>query len=135
MWLRAVVRSSKGWDKFIGATWSNRNFPDLLMKFRPLPAHKDSVQSTTLNEGSTSSIFYADPNLLLPSIGDNMTEGGFIVVLESILTRIENAVEVTAGIHKLPADDSSRSAAALLEALRDEGVDTLDYISSVLDRL
>jgi len=67
-----------------------------------------------------------------------MTEGGFIVVLESILTRIENAVEVTAGIHELPADDSSRSAAALLEALRDEGVlivDTLDYISSVLDRL
>jgi len=106
-------------------------------KFRPLPAHNDSVQSTTLNEWSTSSIFYADPNLLLPSIGDNMTEGEFIVVLESILTRIENAVEVTAGIHKLPADDSSRSAAALLEALRDEGVlnvDTLNYISSVLGR-
>ena len=74
-------------------------------KFRPLPARKDSVQSTTLNEGSTSSIFFADPNLLLPSIGDNMSEEEFIVVLESIVTRIENAVEVTAGIHELPADD------------------------------
>jgi hypothetical protein len=31
MWLRAVVRSSKGWDKLVGVTWSNRNFPDLLM--------------------------------------------------------------------------------------------------------
>ena len=106
-------------------------------KFRPLPTRKDSVQSTTLNEKPTSSIFYADPNLLLPSIGDNMSEEEFIVVLESIVTRIENAVEVTAGVHKLPADDSSRSAAALLEALRDEGVlnvDTLNYISSVLGR-
>jgi hypothetical protein len=31
MLLRAVVRPSKGWDKLVGATWSNRNFPDLLM--------------------------------------------------------------------------------------------------------
>ena len=34
MWLRAVVRSSKGRDKLVGATWSNRNFPDLLMELR-----------------------------------------------------------------------------------------------------
>jgi len=67
-----------------------------------------------------------------------MTEEEFIVVLESIVARIENAVEVTSGIYELPVDDSSRSAAALLEALKDEGVlniDTLDYISSVLGRL
>jgi len=47
MWLRAVVRSSKGWDKFIGATWSNRNFPDLLMPIdHPLvhsPLHQIAI--------------------------------------------------------------------------------------------
>lgn len=31
MWLWAVVRPSKCWDKFVGATWPNQNFPDLLM--------------------------------------------------------------------------------------------------------
>ena len=36
MQLRAVVRPSKGWEKSGGATWPNRNFPDLLMALLPL---------------------------------------------------------------------------------------------------
>ena len=31
MQLWAVIRPSKSWDKIIGATWPNQNFPDLLM--------------------------------------------------------------------------------------------------------
>ena len=31
--LYVVVRLSKGWDELVGATWPNRNFPDLLMSW------------------------------------------------------------------------------------------------------
>lgn len=105
--------------------------------FRPIVS-KQSSPSITPQEGPPSSVFYANPSLLLPSISDNMTEDEFISILDSLSIRLENAIEMIARVYNVAPTNSPRSGATLLEALRDDGAlsgDILSYIASVLNRL
>lgn len=102
--------------------------------FRPM----SSRSSPQLDIPPSSSVFYANPSVLLPSIGDNMTEEEFITILDSLLVRLENAIEMISRMYDVAPNNPSRSGAALLEALREEGalgMDILSYIGSVLERL
>jgi adenylate cyclase len=107
--------------------------------FRPLVC-KQTLQSGAQQDGpsSSSSVFYANPSLLLPSIGDTMTEDEFITILDSLLIRLENSIEMIARVYDAAPTNPSPSGVSLLEALREEGAlgrDVLSYIASVLERL
>jgi adenylate cyclase len=87
---------------------------------------------------SSPSVFYANPSLLLPFITDNISEDEFITILDSLLIRLENSIEMIAKAYDVAPTNPPRSAAALLEALQEESAlsgDILSYIASVLDRL
>jgi adenylate cyclase len=106
--------------------------------FRPLPARKDSGQpSDRCDSFKSVSVFYADPNLLLPAVSDNLSDEEFLVIFESFVTRVENAVDATVNAFNAKfAVAPTCSGEDLIEALRrDNALDenTLKYISSVLD--
>lgn len=108
--------------------------------FRPLPARKESGQSSDRRDNfNSSSVFYAEPSLLLPAVSDNLSDEEFLIIFESFVTRVENAVAsiVKAFKAKLSVAPAC-SGDELLEALRkDNALDenTLTYISSVLNSL
>ena len=77
--------------------------------FRPMSSRSSPRQDTPLS----SSVFYANPSLLLPSISDNMTEEDFITILDSLLVRLENASNNTPG----NLDSRSSSLNTLLDSM------------------
>ncbi|KIJ18515.1 hypothetical protein PAXINDRAFT_70600 [Paxillus involutus ATCC 200175] len=97
--------------------------------FRTHLGRKESTQELSVEEHYESSYMYADPNLLLPPMHDKMAELEILMVLDSLLTRLENAASSLAA--KAMADGS----ASMLTVLRNHGgfdERTLGVLSSLL---
>ncbi|KAF8138036.1 nucleotide cyclase [Mycena galopus ATCC 62051] len=104
--------------------------------FRPYPERKGSLQGPEdLPDDDEPSIYlYGDPNVLLPPMTDKMTDADLMLILYSLMVRIENA-EIAfctmAGAKPPPSDEKH----ALMSALqRSGGLDerTLDEVWAVL---
>ncbi|KAK6996951.1 adenylate cyclase [Favolaschia claudopus] len=108
--------------------------------FRPLPERKGSLQDAAAEypetEAESSSIYvYGDPNVLLPPMPDKMTDADLMLILHSLMVRIENAEKALcstmAVVQPPPSDDKQ----ALMSALQRSGnLDerTLDEVWAVL---
>jgi len=96
--------------------------------FRPYPERKRSLQD------EPSIYLYGDPNVLLPPMTDKMTDADLMLILYSLMVRIENAeiaLCTMAGAKPPPSDEKH----ALMSALqRSGGLDerTLDEVWAVL---
>ncbi|CAA7260812.1 unnamed protein product [Cyclocybe aegerita] len=108
--------------------------------FKALPDRKGSIQSNPEFEEreDSSSIFYGDPNILLPPVTDLSTDSDLMSVLDSLILRIENAIASIAQRYQLPSSKSSENPSeSLLDALNEDGVldeETIEYIASILRR-
>ncbi|KAF8907910.1 hypothetical protein CPB84DRAFT_1768014 [Gymnopilus junonius] len=104
--------------------------------FKPLSDRKASIQSNPDTEESpvASKTFYGDPNLLLPSINDNSSEADLLLVLDSLVTRLENALEAIGNRYHVPLSPAVDYLMSTL--MRDGALDreTLEYIGSILGR-
>ncbi|KAF7329121.1 Adenylate cyclase [Mycena kentingensis (nom. inval.)] len=106
--------------------------------FRPLPERKGSLQQEVPEdfpaiEDEPVSL-HGDPNVLLPPMNNSMTDAELMLILYSLMVRIENAettLRARAGMPPAPSDEKQ----ALMSALqRQGGLDerTLDHVLSVL---
>jgi len=104
--------------------------------FRPFPERKGSLQGPEepLDADEPSIFLHGDPNVLLPPMPDKMTDADLMLILYSLMARIENAenaLRAMAGAKPPPSDEKN----ALMSALqRRGGLDerTLDEIWAVL---
>jgi adenylate cyclase len=104
--------------------------------FRPYPERKGSLQGPEEppDEDEPSIFLHGDPSVLLPPMPDKMTDADLMLILYSLMVRIENAEKAlctTAEVKPPPSDEKS----ALMSALqRSGGLDerTLDEIWAVL---
>ncbi|KAF9227119.1 hypothetical protein BS17DRAFT_727058 [Gyrodon lividus] len=97
--------------------------------FRVHPGRKESTQEHSEDEQYETSYMYGDPNLLLPPMNDKMTELEIMMVLDSLLTRLENAAS------SLSAKSVADESAEILTMLRSRGgfdERTLSILSSLL---
>jgi len=63
--------------------------------FRAFPERKESIQSQANDndEEETPSVFvYGDPNILLPPMNDEPSDGDFMILLDSLSVSIDNAL-------------------------------------------
>ncbi|KAJ7782580.1 adenylate cyclase [Mycena maculata] len=104
--------------------------------FRALPERKGSLQGLEdpPDEDEPSIFLHGDPNVLLSPMADKMTDADLMLILYSLMVRIENAENALRSISEvkpLPSDDKK----ALMSALqRSGGLDerTLNEVWSVL---
>ncbi|KAJ7031033.1 hypothetical protein C8F04DRAFT_1112067 [Mycena alexandri] len=104
--------------------------------FRPYPERKGSLQGPEdrPDEAEPSIFLHGDPNVLLPPMPDTMTAADLMLILYSLMVRIENAenaLRTMAGAEPPPPDQKM----ALMSALqRNGGLDerTLDEVWAVL---
>ncbi|KAJ7213101.1 adenylate cyclase [Mycena pura] len=104
--------------------------------FRPFPERKGSLQgSEDPPDDDKASIFlHGDPNILLPPMNDKMADADLMLVLYSLMIRIENAenaLRTMSGSKRPPSDEKQ----ALMSALQRNGTldeRTLDEVLSVL---
>ncbi|KAJ7354480.1 hypothetical protein DFH08DRAFT_738557 [Mycena albidolilacea] len=104
--------------------------------FRPFPERKGSLQGPEdpPDEIEPSMVLHGDPNVLLPPMPDKMTDADLMLLLYSLMVRIENAEKALctmAGVKPPPSDEKH----ALMSALQRSGnLDerTLDEVWAVL---
>ncbi|KAJ7140954.1 hypothetical protein C8R44DRAFT_692856 [Mycena epipterygia] len=104
--------------------------------FRPYPERKGSLRGPEVPpaEDEPSIFLHGDPNVLLPPMTDKMTDADLMLVLYSLMVRIENsenALRTMSEAKPPPSDEKS----ALMSALQRSGnLDerTLDEIWAVL---
>ncbi|KAJ7131617.1 hypothetical protein C8R46DRAFT_924202 [Mycena filopes] len=104
--------------------------------FRPYPERKGSLQGAEEppDEDESSIFLHGDANVLLPPMPDKMTAADLMLILYSLMVRIENAenaLRTMAGAQPPPPDEKT----ALMTALqRNGGLDerTLDEVWAVL---
>ncbi|KAF7357959.1 Adenylate cyclase [Mycena venus] len=104
--------------------------------FRSYPERKGSLQGpeVPLDEDEPSIFLHGDANVLLPPMPDKMTDADLMLILYSLMVRIENAEKALctmAGAKPPPSDEKH----ALMSALqRSGGLDerTLDEVWAVL---
>ncbi|PPQ71348.1 hypothetical protein CVT26_011985 [Gymnopilus dilepis] len=104
--------------------------------FKPVTDRKASIQSNSeaQDPAMAAKMIYADPNLLLPSINDKTSEADLLHVLDSLATRLENALDAISNRYHVPL---SPAVDFLMTALTKDGAldrETLDYIASILRR-
>ncbi|KAJ6594649.1 adenylate cyclase [Mycena capillaripes] len=107
--------------------------------FRPYPERKGSLQGpeNPPDQDEPSIFLYGDANVLLPPMPDKMPDADIMLILYSLMVRIENAEKALctmAGV-KPPPSDLSDGKQALMSALqRNRGLDerTLDEVLAVL---
>jgi adenylate cyclase len=112
--------------------------------FRAFPDRKGSVQSATngpmgdlvvdVNKETPSTVFMADPQLLLPPMTEDCSDVDLMLVLDSLSVRIENAIRGIAERICPPTVDKAKFMAALMDG-GDLDPRTLELISSVLQKL
>ncbi|KAJ7646531.1 adenylate cyclase [Roridomyces roridus] len=106
--------------------------------FRPLPERKGSQPGLDYppQEEESSVFLYGDPNVLLPPMPDKMTDADLMLILYSLMVRIENAEKalgsMAAEVKPPPLSDEKKALMDALERSGDLDERTLSQVWSVL---
>lgn len=108
--------------------------------FRPLPERKASIQTLSMEQDASDSrsvMLHGDPNVLLPPISTGSTVTELMILLDSLSTRILNAMSTLEKMY-LPQAEPSLDKETVMAALKQRGAldeRTLEHILSVLDSI
>jgi len=104
--------------------------------FRPYPERKGSQQGPEdpPDEDEPSKFLHGDPNVLLPSMPDKMTDADLMLILYSLMVRIENAEKALYSMTEVkpPPSDEKKALMSALQRSGDLDERTLNQVWSVL---
>ncbi|KAJ6616665.1 hypothetical protein B0H10DRAFT_1948982 [Mycena sp. CBHHK59/15] len=104
--------------------------------FRPFPERKGSLQGgeEPLDDDEPSIFLHGDPNVLLPPMTDKLTDADLMMILYSLMVRIENAENALRTMSNLQPPPSDTKEELMSALKRRGGLDerTLDEVLSVL---
>jgi len=107
--------------------------------FRPYPERKGSIQGPEEPpDADEPSIFlHGDANVLLPPMTDKMSDGDLMLILYSLMVRIENAENALRSMSEVKPPPSDEKQALMSALQRSGGLDerTLDEVWAVLRSL
>jgi adenylate cyclase len=105
--------------------------------FRPYPERKGSIQGVEgppADDEEPSIFLHGDANILLPPMNDKMTDADLMLILYSLMVRIENAENALRSMSAAEPPPSNEREALMSALKRNGGLDerTLDQVWAVL---